>query len=175
MGAAYHVIRHRDEQIKEDFPAGLHLHLHCAAPLEHVSAADDESEVVCTQLGVAVGGVSVCIPSRRENRAALDTRLETLFAEGEALKFGEAVLFSRALRRVLDMSSWIRALGETYVDDGVFQNDDFEAVHEDCALHCSRSSSHVRARSGFKLPASPSLVELKLWVVVTLVEILENR
>jgi len=41
--ATYHVIAHRNEQIKEQESAGLHLHLHSAAPLEGVPAPDDQS------------------------------------------------------------------------------------------------------------------------------------
>lgn len=44
------MVRHGDEQIKEELPAGLHLHLHGAAVLECATAADDQGEVVGAQL-----------------------------------------------------------------------------------------------------------------------------
>jgi hypothetical protein len=45
------MIAQRDEQIEEQLRAtSHHLHLHCAAALEGAAAADDECEVVCSEL-----------------------------------------------------------------------------------------------------------------------------
>ena len=44
-----------------------------------------------SQLGVVVRRVGVGVAGGGEDRAALDTRLETLFAECQAFKFFEAV------------------------------------------------------------------------------------
>lgn len=44
------VIAHGDEQVKEHLCAALlHLHLHCAAALEGLAAADDECEVMSAE------------------------------------------------------------------------------------------------------------------------------
>jgi hypothetical protein len=90
-GKTYHMITHSDKQIKEQFPALLHLQLHGATPLERVPAPDDQSEVVGSQLGIRVGCLGVCVAGRCEDRAHLDAGLEALFAEGESGEFWEVV------------------------------------------------------------------------------------
>lgn len=81
------MIDHSDEEVEEQrCAATLHLHLHGTAALESVARADDESEVMGTQLRVGSWGAVVGETSRRQDRAALDARLETLFLESEALK-----------------------------------------------------------------------------------------
>lgn len=64
-GSTYNVIAHGDEEVKEELATLFHLHLHGATPLEGVLAADDQGQVVGTELGVRVGSVGVCIASRR--------------------------------------------------------------------------------------------------------------
>ena len=60
------MIDHRDEEVEEQRrPALLHLHLHSPAALEGVAGADDESEVVGSQLGVGGGRVGVGVTGRR--------------------------------------------------------------------------------------------------------------
>lgn len=78
------MITHRDKQIKEQLPTLFHLDLHSPAALEGVSAADDEREVVGTELGVGVGGVGVGEAGGREDGGDLDAGLESLLAKGEA-------------------------------------------------------------------------------------------
>lgn len=51
----------------------MHFELHSAAALECVSAADYESEVVSSELGVRVGSVGIGVASRRKDGAALDS------------------------------------------------------------------------------------------------------
>jgi hypothetical protein len=77
----------------------LHLHLHRAAALEGVAGADDEGEVVGSQLGVGGWGVGVSEASGGEDGAALDAGLEALFLEGKALEVGEVVAVGGALFR----------------------------------------------------------------------------
>lgn len=68
------MVHHGDEQIEEERRAALlHLHLHRAAALERVAAADDEGEVMCPQLGVGGRCVRVGVAGRREDGATLDT------------------------------------------------------------------------------------------------------
>ena len=70
------MIYHRNEKIEEERRAArLHLHLHCAAALEGVAAADDESKIMCSKLGVIVRGIGVGITSRCQDCAALDAGL----------------------------------------------------------------------------------------------------
>jgi hypothetical protein len=70
--------------------------LHGAASLEGVSAADDESEVVSPKLRVRVGCIGVGESGGREDGSDLDTGLEALLAEGEALEFVQAVAIGGA-------------------------------------------------------------------------------
>jgi hypothetical protein len=68
------MVAQRHKEIKEELTAsGVHLELHGPAPFECVSTADDESQVVSSELGVRVGRVGVGVASRREDRAALDS------------------------------------------------------------------------------------------------------
>ena len=68
------MIAQRDEQVEEQLRAASHhLHLHGAAALEGPAAADDEREVVGSQLGVCVGRVGVGVARGRENGVALDS------------------------------------------------------------------------------------------------------
>jgi hypothetical protein len=74
------MIAQRDEQVEEQLrAAGHHLHLHGAAALEGPAAADDEREVVGSQLGVCVGCVGVGVAGGGENCAALDAGFCSLF------------------------------------------------------------------------------------------------
>lgn len=99
------MINHRHEQIEEQRRlASLHLHLHRAAALERGAAADNESEIVGTQLAVGCGRVGVGEAGRGEDGATLHAGLETLLFEGEALEVGEGVVVSGALRIVSVMS-----------------------------------------------------------------------
>jgi len=57
------VIAQGDKQVEKQLrPAVEHLQLHGAAALERAAAADDEGEIMGTQLGISVGGVCVCVP-----------------------------------------------------------------------------------------------------------------
>ena len=75
------MIDHGDEQVEKQLAAVFHLVLHRAAALEGVSSADDEGEVVCSQLGVVVRSVRICEACRRQDCRALDTRLKSLLPE----------------------------------------------------------------------------------------------
>lgn len=59
----YHMITHCNKEVKEQSAPLLHLELHGAALLEVVAAADDEREILCSELRVRVGRVAVCVPS----------------------------------------------------------------------------------------------------------------
>ena len=62
----YEMVDHGDEEVEEQCGASVfHLHLHRSASLECVARADDESEVVCSQLGVGGWCVGVGEASRR--------------------------------------------------------------------------------------------------------------
>lgn len=53
-----------NKEVEEELASSVeHFKLHGAAALECASAADDEGEVVSTQLGVCVGCVGVSVAS----------------------------------------------------------------------------------------------------------------
>ena len=90
------MVTHCDEKVKEQFTPLLHLHLHRATPLESVSAADDEGKVVCSELGVSVGSMSICPSSRGEDGRYLDAGLKALFAESKAFQIVETIAVGSA-------------------------------------------------------------------------------
>lgn len=70
------MINQRNKKIKKQrCPSLLHLHLHRAATFERIATADDEREVVGTQLGVAGGRVGVGEAGGGEDGAALHAGL----------------------------------------------------------------------------------------------------
>lgn len=70
-GDVVNVVAESNKEVKEELAASIeHLGLHGAAALEGIAAADDESEEVCTELGVVVGSVCVSVASRQENGVA---------------------------------------------------------------------------------------------------------
>ncbi len=87
-------MRHQStKQVEEERTPTLgHLHLHRSTTLEGAATANDESEVVCSELGVAGGSIGVGVASGVEDGAALHAGLETLLFESEALEFGEVVV-----------------------------------------------------------------------------------
>lgn len=92
------MVHERDEQVEKELASSFHLVLHGAAALERLPAADDEGEVVRAQVAVRVGRVGVGEARRRQNRAALDSGLETLFLEGQALELLQAVALGGTLQ-----------------------------------------------------------------------------
>lgn len=73
-GNVVHVVAEGDKEVKEELAAAVeHLCLHGSAALEGVATADNESKVVGTQLGVAVGSVGVGVTGGEEDGVALDT------------------------------------------------------------------------------------------------------
>lgn len=65
-----------DEQVEEKLTTTVeHLKLHRAATLECGPTANDESEVMSTQLGVGIGCVGVGITGGGQDGAALDSGL----------------------------------------------------------------------------------------------------
>lgn len=99
------MIAHRNEEIEEQLPTFFHLHLHGATSLESVSAADDESQVMSSQLGVGIRCLGVGMTSRGEDGANLDARLKTLFAERKTAKVGEVISDGRTTRSKISIVS----------------------------------------------------------------------
>lgn len=85
------MVTHGNKQIKEQSSTLLHLHLHGPTPLEGVFAADDQSEIVSTQLGIRIGCLGVSVAGRREYSADLDAGLEALLAKGEPAQLRQLV------------------------------------------------------------------------------------
>lgn len=144
------MVHHGNEKVEEQLTAIFHLVLHRTAALESVARADDQCEVVSTELGVVVRSVGVRVTSRSENCRALDTRLQTLLAKSQLLQLLESVLLSLA------------------VDHCVLQDGSCRRVD-----HCLVGAVVVTAI--LERPCIALLVELKTRVVVALVEILKNR
>lgn len=62
------------KEVKKELGAAIkHLELHRAAPFERAAAADDEGEIVGSQLGVRVRSVGIRVSRRCEDSTALDT------------------------------------------------------------------------------------------------------
>ena len=54
------MVTHGDEEVEEHLATSLHLDSHGAASLEGVAAADDEREVVGSELSIVVRSMLVC-------------------------------------------------------------------------------------------------------------------
>ena len=93
------VIAHRDKQVKEHLRAALlHLHLHRAAPLEGLAAANDECEVVGAEPRVAGRRVRICEACTAQDRRDIDAGLQALLPKSETLEFRQR----EALRGAVD-------------------------------------------------------------------------
>lgn len=88
------MIAHGDEEVKEQGATLFHFHLHGAALLEVVAAADDQSEILSTKLRVRVRGMSIGVTCRCENGGNLHALSQTLFTKGETLEFFQAIPLS---------------------------------------------------------------------------------
>lgn len=95
-GETHHMITHSNEKIKKQLPTPLHLHLHRPTTLKRPSRPDDQRQVMRPQLRLRLRRVGVCEPRTRQDRAALDPRVEALFAEREALQCWEVVCYCGA-------------------------------------------------------------------------------
>lgn len=152
-GNVIHVVAKSHEEVEEQLtPTGMHLQLHGSTTLERVPTADDECEVMCSKFGVAVGRVGVGVAGRGEDRTALDAGLEALLPQCHSLQLFQSVLLRRA------------------VDDGVLEDISIDPMMVDGGLD---GTTPIVAH--LELPAIPSLVLHQPWIVVSFVEILEDR
>lgn len=87
------MITHRNKQIKKQLPTLLHLHLHRPTPLKRRPTPDNQRQVMRPELRLGIRRVSVGIPRARKDRAALDTRVQALFAKREAFEGLQGVFF----------------------------------------------------------------------------------
>ena len=156
------MVTHSNKQIKEHLPTMLHLRLHRATSLEGAAAANDESQVVGSELGVTVWGMSVGPASRRKDCGDLHARAKTLLAEGEAFEVVETVMLCRTAEVVRMGRS---DDGIDLLNGSVLQQRLLDGVVVDCSF------SIVIA---FELPCILSLIVQQLGVVVSLVEILKH-
>ena len=85
------MVTHSNEEVEEQLAALFHLLCHRCAALERVAAADDESEVVSSQLRIVLGSVSIRPTSRGQQRGHGDILLQALLAEGETFKVIKAI------------------------------------------------------------------------------------
>lgn len=100
------MVAQSDKQIKEQLtPAVEHLKLHRATALECRARANDEGEIMCSELGVVVGGIGVGVAGRCEDGATLDARfcetscqqLSREMKDGKGMKTHEDLAFSGTL------------------------------------------------------------------------------
>lgn len=115
-----------------------------------MSSSNDESEIVCSQFRVVVRSVRICEASRCQNSAALNTGLKSLLAKSQLLQLLQSILL------------------RSTVEDSILQDRTLRSVDEGF-VGC------ISITTVLKVPAVSSLVVLETRVVVTLVEILENR
>jgi hypothetical protein len=110
--------------------------------------------------------VSIGIAGGCKDRGTLNSGLETLFAEGQALEFWHAVFLCDAL--LFSLASLVDGKKRmyTYVDDCVFEHNNSYAVDVDCALHCSLS---LWICAIFQLPTLAAFVKLETRIVVAFV------
>ena len=72
----HEMVNHSDKEVEEQWRTTcLHLHLHCPATLEGVATTDNESKVMCPQLGVRGRSIGVSETSGRQDGATLHTGL----------------------------------------------------------------------------------------------------
>lgn len=74
------MITHRNKQIKKQLPPLLHLHLHSPTPLKSRPTPNNQRKIVRSKLRLGIWRVGVGVSRAGEDRAALDARVETLFA-----------------------------------------------------------------------------------------------
>ena len=87
------MINQRHKKIKKQFPSSLHLHLHRPTALKRIPTPDYQRQVMRPQLRLGIRCVGVRIARTVQDRAALDSTVETLFAEGETLQGFDLVFF----------------------------------------------------------------------------------
>lgn len=151
----YHMIAHRDKQIKEQLPPALHLHLHRPAPLERAPTPDDQSQIVCPQLRITVRRIGIRIPRTGQDRRALDATLQPLLPQRQPLQLLQPILLRGAInKRILQQ---LLARGIT----------------KDCTLDRPSGTSVIVI--GLQLPAVAALVVQEARVVVAFVEVFQHR
>lgn len=92
------MLNHRHEQIEPQSRSSRHhLRLHGAAPFESGPTADDQREVVCTQIGVAGRCVIVGKACGVQDRAGVHAGVEALLLQRQALEMRQAVAVGGAL------------------------------------------------------------------------------
>jgi hypothetical protein len=143
-------------QIKEQFASILHLHLHGAAALECLPAADNQSKVMSAKARVVVWSVLVGVPSTAQDDADLDSTLQPLLAQGQPLELLEAVTISCAIH------------------GRVAENNVTHARVKDCRLDAAATAKFRALNCPLEHPGVPTFVLHKSRIVVTLVEILED-
>lgn len=156
------VVAHSHKEIKEQFAANLHLHLHRAAALERPPAADDQSKVMSAEAGVIVRRVLVGVPSAAQDGADLDATLQALLAQSEPFELIETVtLCCTVYGRV--------------TEDNVSH-----ARVKECRLDVSATTVKVfrvgirRLDRALEQPSVPAFIVDKPGIVVALVQILED-
>ena len=87
----------------------LHLHLHRPAPLKRRPTPDDQSQIMCPQLRIVIRRIRICIPRTGEDSAALDTRLQSLFPQGQPLQIIQTISIGSAIKHRIFQQHLARA------------------------------------------------------------------
>lgn len=150
------MIAHRHEQIKEQFAANLHFHLHGSASLERLATPNDQSKVMSAQSRVRVWRIVIRIPSGSQDHVDGDSTLQALLAKRKPLELLQAVL-----------------LGST-VDSSIPEDNAAYSRMKNCGLARPAATGSMDILGVLELPRGTALVVYQAWIIVTLVEKLEN-
>lgn len=151
-----HMVAHCHEQIKKQLAAHLHLHLHGSTSLKSPASADDESQVMSAQSRLRVRRVVIRIPSRSQDHVGRNAHLKALLSESNALQAFQAVLLSDA------------------VDNRITEHKiSYSRVEERCLARPAAPVVSV-ILCVLEVPRVLTLAVEQTWIVVTLVQILQN-
>jgi hypothetical protein len=167
------MITHRNEEVKKEFSSLLHFHLHRATPLEGGPGADDQGQVMRSKLGISVRCMGICISSAGEDGAALDTGLQALLPQGQALQLWQAVFLCSAAGGLISLRVNSGFVQERNLLDGcLFQDHRAGLLVQNGSLHHLAINIHAVI---FQLPGITSLVVQESWVIVALVQIFKDE
>jgi len=162
------VVAHRHEQVEEELRVALlHLHLHRAAALEGLAAADDEGEVVGAEARVAGRRVRIREACTAQDSRHVDTSLQTLLPKSEALQIWQTETKRSAVDGCIPEDVVTRAV--MVGGRRLIEADELLRV-----VRMYRTGGHCRVLQVLERPSVALLVVQEARVVVALVQVLED-